>query len=72
VRSRRLTIPVGVDGDGRLGGLYTMVSCPQITFIRPGGVLQSAPLLSRAPLPTLRTRVRQLLASSQATGSQAP
>ncbi|HEY2631362.1 MAG TPA: hypothetical protein VGI26_03185 [Solirubrobacteraceae bacterium] len=72
VRSKHLTIPVGFDGDGRLGGLYTMVSCPQISFVRPGGVLQSAPLLTRAPLQTLRTRVQQLLASSQATGSQAP
>jgi hypothetical protein len=72
VRSKHLTIPVGVDTDGRLGGLYTMVSCPQITFVRPGGTLQSAPLLTRAPLETLRTRVRQLLASSQAAGSQAP
>lgn len=73
VRSKRLTIPVGVDGDGRLGGLYTMVSCPQISFVRPGGVLQSAPLLSRAPMQTLRTRVQQLLASSvPATSSQAP
>jgi hypothetical protein len=72
VGSKRLTIPVGVDTDGRLGGLYTMVSCPQITFVRPGGTLQSAPLLGRAPLNTLRTRVQQLVASSQAPGSQAP
>ncbi|MGH2913159.1 MAG: TlpA family protein disulfide reductase [Solirubrobacteraceae bacterium] len=72
VRSKRLTIPVGVDPDGRLGGLYTMVSCPQITFVSPGGVLQSAPLLGRAPLQKLRTRVQQLLASSQATAPQVP
>lgn len=63
VRSKRLTIPVGVDTDGRLGGLYTMVSCPQITFVRPGGILQSAPLLTRAPFATLRTRVDELLAA---------
>jgi hypothetical protein len=72
VRSKHLTLPVGVDADGRLGGLYTMVSCPQITFVRPGGTLQGAPLLSRAPLNTLRTRVQRLVASSQAPGSQAP
>jgi hypothetical protein len=72
VRSKHLTIPVGVDTDGRLGGLYTMVSCPQITFVRPGGTLQSAPLLSRAPLNTLRTRVQRLVAFSKAPGSQAP
>jgi hypothetical protein len=72
VRSKHLTIPVGVDADGRLGGLYTMVSCPQITFIRPGGTLQSAPLLGKASLDTLRTRVQRLVASSQAPGSQKP
>lgn len=72
VRSKHLTIPVGVDTDGRLGGLYTMFGCPQIAFVRPGGTLQSAPLLSRAPLSTLRTRVQRLAASSQATGPQAP
>ncbi len=72
VRSKHLTIPVGVDPDGRLGGLYTMVSCPQITFVRPGGTLQSAPLLTRAPLNTLRTRVQQLVASSQVPGSKVP
>jgi hypothetical protein len=72
VRSKHLTIPVGVDTDGRLGGLYTMVSCPQITFIRPGGTLQGAPLLHRASLDTLRARVQRLVASSQAPGSQAP
>jgi hypothetical protein len=72
VRSKHLTIPVGVDTDGRLGGLYTMVSCPQITFVRPGGTLQSAPLLTRVSPQTLTTRVQQLLASSQAPGLKAP
>jgi hypothetical protein len=72
VRSKRLTIPVGVDPDGRVGGLYTMVSCPQITLIHRGGALQSAPLLTRPPIQTLRTRVEGLLASSQARGSGRP
>jgi hypothetical protein len=72
VRSKHLTIPVGVDTDGRLGGLYTMVSCPQITFVRPGGTLQSPPLLSRASLDTLRTRVQLLVASSHALGLKTP
>ncbi len=35
-----------------------MVSCPQITFVYPGGVVQSAALLSTPSLATLRTRVR--------------
>jgi hypothetical protein len=72
VHSKHLTIPVGVDNDGRLGGLYTMVSCPQITFIRPGGTLQSSPLLTRVSPQALRTRVQQLVASSQTPGSNTP
>ncbi len=68
VRSKRLTVPVGVDGEGRLGQLYTMVSCPQITFVYPGGVVQSAALLGRPPLATLRARVSELLAASRARG----
>jgi hypothetical protein len=68
VRSKRLSVPVGVDTDGRLAGLYTMVSCPQVTFVYPGGVVQSAPLLSRPPLATLRARVGELVAASRARG----
>lgn len=68
VRSKHLTMPVGVDTDGRLGGLYAMVSCPQITFVYPGGAVQSAALLSRPLLATLRARVRELLAASRQRG----
>jgi hypothetical protein len=68
VRSRHLTLPVGVDTDGRLGGLYAMVSCPQITFVYPGGVAQGAPLLESPALATLRARVARLLSASRARG----
>jgi hypothetical protein len=68
VRSRHLTLPVGVDPDGRLGLLYTMVSCPQVTFVYPGGVVQSQALLGRPPLATLRARVAELVAASRARG----
>lgn len=68
VRSKHLTLPVGVDTDGRLGGLYGMVSCPQIAFVYPGGVAQSAPLLSRPSPATLRARVVALVAAARARG----
>jgi hypothetical protein len=68
VRSKRLTMPVGVDTDGRLGGLYAMVSCPQITFVYPGGLVQSPALLSRPSPATLRARVAELLAASRRRG----
>ena len=68
VRAKHLTVPVGVDGEGRLGELFSMVSCPQITFIYPGGIVQSAALLSTPPLASLRARVAHLLAASRARG----
>lgn len=68
VRAKHLTVPVGVDGEGRLGELFAMVSCPQITFVYPGGVVQSASLLSTPSLASLRTRVASLLAASRARG----
>jgi hypothetical protein len=68
VRAKRLTLPVGVDGEGRLGELFAMVSCPQITFVYPGGVVQSAALVSTPSQATLRARVAELLAASRARG----
>jgi hypothetical protein len=68
VRSKGLTFPVGVDGEGRLGQLYAMVSCPQVTFVYPGGIVQSAPLLSTPSPGALRARVAELLAASRARG----
>jgi AhpC/TSA family len=68
VRSKHLTLPVGVDTDGRLGERYAMVSCPQITFVYPGGIVQSRALLQRPSLATLRTRVAELLAASRKRG----
>jgi hypothetical protein len=68
VRSKRLTIPVGVDPEGRLGELYTMVGCPQITFVYPGGVVQSAELFGSQSLAKLRARVTKLLLASRARG----
>ena len=68
VRAKRLTFPVGVDAEGRLGQLYAMVSCPQVTFVYPGGIVQSPSLLNTPSLDTLRARVQQLLDASRARG----
>jgi hypothetical protein len=68
VRSKRLTFAVGVDAEGRLGHLYAMVSCPQVMFVYPGGIVQSAPLLSTPSLGALRARVAELLAAARARG----
>ena len=68
MRAKHLTLPVGVDGEGRLGELFAMVSCPQITFVYPGGVVQSEALLSTPPVAELRARVNELIAASRARG----
>ena len=68
VSSRGLQIPVGEDRDGSLLGLYKMASCPQVSFIYPGGVVQSPALLVRPAIATLRARVAQLVAASRARG----
>jgi hypothetical protein len=72
VRSRGLSLPVGVDSDGRLLGLYKVASCPQVTFAYPGGVVQSKALLSRPSLSALRARVSALVAASRARGWKGP
>jgi hypothetical protein len=68
VRSRGLTLPVGIDKDGALAILYKVASCPQVTFAYPGGVVQSKALLHQVPLASLRERVSRLLAASRARG----
>lgn len=39
VRRRGLTYPVVFDEDGRLANLYSVAVCPQITYLRRGGVV---------------------------------
>jgi hypothetical protein len=68
VRAKGLTLPVGVDGEGRLGELYSMVSCPQISFVYPGGIVQSTAILGATSLASLRARVAELVAASRARG----
>jgi hypothetical protein len=68
VRKQGLTFPVGIDRDGSLLALYKMATCPQVSFALPGGVVQSAALLRRPLLATLRARVEELLAAARARG----
>jgi hypothetical protein len=68
VLTRGLTYPVGVDRDGSLLALYKVASCPQLTLAYPGGVVQSAALLRRPPIATLRERIAELVAASRARG----
>jgi hypothetical protein len=68
VRSEGLTFPIGLDRDGILVELYKLATCPQISFVYPGGVVQSPALLSTPSRALLRTRVAALLDAAHARG----
>jgi hypothetical protein len=68
IRARRLSIPIGFDRDGALAALYKVVSCSQVTFAYPGGVVQSKPLLEGPAPATLRARVSELVQAARAHG----
>jgi hypothetical protein len=65
-------VAVGFDSDGVLASMYRLASCPQLTFVLPGGIVQGRPLLSRPPLATLRARVGELVAAAKGRGWKAP
>ena len=68
VDHEKLTIPVGFDEEGALAALYTFISCPQLSFVYPGGVMQSRALLQTPSPAQLNARVGRLLAASRARG----
>jgi hypothetical protein len=65
---RHLSLPVGIDFEGALASVYKVVSCPQVTFAYPGGVVQSKALLGRPTRATLRERLNGLVAAARARG----
>ena len=66
IREQGLTrVQVGFDSDGVLTGLYKMASCPQVSFVLPGGVVQSPSLLSTPSRAELRARVAELVAAAR-------
>jgi len=67
-RTRHLSLPVGIDFEGALATVYKVVSCPQVTFAYPGGVVQSRALLARPSRATLRARLNELVAAARARG----
>lgn len=64
----RLTYPVGLDRDGILVQLYRLATCPQVSFVYPGGIVQSPALLGPSSTPRLRARVAALMAAARARG----
>lgn len=67
IRAQGLTrVQVGVDEEGTLAGLYELATCPQVSFVLPGGVVQSRALLSTPSQAALRARVSELVAAARA------
>jgi hypothetical protein len=65
IRKRGLTsVRVGIDRDGVLASLYRVASCPQVSFVLPGGVVQSPALLDTPSPRALRARVAELVAAA--------
>jgi hypothetical protein len=72
MQAKHLSIPIGFDSEGALAGAYKLVSCPQVNFAYPGGVVQSRALLERPTLATLRARVSELVRAARVRGSRTP
>jgi hypothetical protein len=72
VAAHGLRFPVGLDRDGVLVQLYKVSSCPQVSFVYPGGVMQSRALLTRPQRAVLRARIAALLAGAKARGWRQP
>lgn len=68
VRRQRITFPVGYDHDGILGDLYRVSSCPQVSFVDPGGVVAVPALLGNTTPALLRARMAQLVSDARARG----
>jgi hypothetical protein len=68
IASRGLRFPIGLDRDAALAQVYKVSSCPQVTFVYPGGVVQSKPLLRRPARAVLRARITELVAGARARG----
>jgi hypothetical protein len=71
IAREHLTLPVGLDPDGSLLALYKVATCPQVTFILPGGRARGKALLDRPSRAALRRRIEDLLAAARAGGSGA-
>jgi len=66
------SVKVGFDSDGVLASLYKVASCPQVSFVLPGGVMQSPALLLTPSRQTLSARVAGLVAAAKAHGWRQP
>jgi hypothetical protein len=68
IRTHGLTLPIGIDSDGALAALYKIGTCPQLTFLYPGGAAQGRTLLNTPTRARLRERVAALVAGARRRG----
>lgn len=68
IRSHRLSFPLGIDRDGALAALYKVGTCPQLTFVYPGGEVQGSALLNTPSRAQLRKRIGELVAGARSRG----
>lgn len=72
IRAHSLSLPIGIDGDGALAALYKVGTCPQVSFVYPGGDAQGQALLNRPSRALLRRRIGELVTGSRGRGWRGP
>jgi hypothetical protein len=72
IRTHRLSLPIGIDNDGALAALYKVGTCPQVSFLYPGGEVQGGALINSPSRALLRRRVATLVSGARGRGWRGP
>jgi hypothetical protein len=72
LRREGISYPVGFDHDGVLADLYRVSSCPQVSFVRQGGVVAEPALLGNTTPALLKASITRLVADARQHGWRPP
>lgn len=72
IRTHGLSLPIGIDRDGALAALYKVGTCPQVSFLYPGGEVQGVALINTPSRALLRGRVARLVSGARGRGWRGP
>jgi hypothetical protein len=72
IRTHRLSLPIGIDNDGALAALYKVGTCPQVSFLYPGGEVQGGALINTPSRALLRRRLARLVNGARGRGWRGP
>ncbi|HST32780.1 MAG TPA: hypothetical protein VLJ80_04575 [Solirubrobacteraceae bacterium] len=72
IRTHRLSLPIGIDSDGALAALYKVGTCPQVSFLFPGGEVQGGALINTPSRALLRRRLATLVSGARGRGWRGP